>query len=59
MPSYASISPDKLARLLGTPRAPVIIDVREQDAFAADPRLIPTSLHLPYETAETGGKGAR
>lgn len=53
MPSYASISPDKLARLLGTPKAPVIIDVREQDALAADQRLIPTSLYLPYETAET------
>lgn len=53
MPSYASISPDKLVRLLGTPKAPAIIDVREQDALAADARLIPTSLHLPYETAQT------
>lgn len=53
MPSYASISPDKLARLLGTARAPAIIDVREQDAMAADSRLIPTSVHMPYETAET------
>jgi len=53
MPSYASISPDKLARLLGTPKAPVIIDVREPDAFAADARLIPTSLCLSHETAET------
>jgi rhodanese-related sulfurtransferase len=53
MPSYASISPDKLARLLGTARAPAIIDVREQDAMAADARLIPTSVHMPYETAET------
>jgi rhodanese-related sulfurtransferase len=53
MPSYASISPDKLVRLLGSPTAPIIIDVREDDALAADPRLIPTSLHLPYATAET------
>lgn len=51
MPSFASISPDKLARLLGTGRAPVIIDVRERDALEADPRLIPGSVHLPYETA--------
>jgi rhodanese-related sulfurtransferase len=53
MPSYASISPDKLVRLLGSAKSPVIIDVREDDALAADPRLIPTSLHLPYESAET------
>jgi rhodanese-related sulfurtransferase len=53
MPSYASISPDKLVRLIGSSKTPVIIDVREIDALAADPRLIPTSLHLPYEAAET------
>ncbi len=53
MPSYASISPDKLVRLLGSAKSPIIIDVREEDALAADPRLIPTSLHLPYETAGT------
>ncbi|MEO7221953.1 MAG: sulfurtransferase/chromate resistance protein [Devosia sp.] len=51
MPAYASISPDKLARLIGTPRAPLVIDVREADAFAADPRLIPGSQHFPYESA--------
>jgi rhodanese-related sulfurtransferase len=53
MSSFASISPDKLARLIGSPRAPVIIDVREDDALAADPRMIPTSVHMPFETAET------
>ena len=52
MPSYASIAPDKLARLIGTARLPIIIDVREDEALAADPRLIPTSTHLPYATAE-------
>lgn len=53
MPSYASISPDKLARLLGSAKAPVIIDVREREALNADQRLIPASLYMPYETAET------
>ena len=52
MPSYASIAPDKLARLIGTARSPIIIDVREDEALAADLRLIPTSMHLPYATAE-------
>ena len=53
MPSYASISPDKVFRLIGSAKTPVIIDVRESEAVAADPRFIPTSLNLPHETAET------
>jgi rhodanese-related sulfurtransferase len=31
----------------------VIIDVREDDALAADQRLLPTSVHLPYANAQT------
>jgi rhodanese-related sulfurtransferase len=41
MSSYTSISPDKLSRLIGTAHAPVLIDVRLDEDFAADPRLIP------------------
>ena len=52
MPSFASIAPDKLARLLGTARSPIIIDVREDEALGADKRLIPASVHLPYASAE-------
>jgi rhodanese-related sulfurtransferase len=52
MPSFASIAPDKLARLLGTARSPIIIDVREDEALDADRRLIPASVHLPYASAE-------
>jgi rhodanese-related sulfurtransferase len=52
MPSFASIAPDKLARLLGSARSPVIIDVREDEALDADKRLIPASVHLPYASAE-------
>lgn len=51
MPAFATISPDKLARLLGTPKSPVVIDVRDDGDFDADPRLIPTARHLPYRTA--------
>jgi rhodanese-related sulfurtransferase len=51
MASFASIAPDKLARLIGTPKSPLIIDVREDEALNADRRLIPTSLHLPYAGA--------
>jgi rhodanese-related sulfurtransferase len=41
MPSINTISPDKLARLIGTPRCPALLDVRPDEDFAADPRLIP------------------
>ena len=41
MPPFAAISPDRLARLLGTSRAPFVIDVRERHALDADPWFIP------------------
>ncbi|WP_407152046.1 chromate resistance protein ChrB domain-containing protein [Bradyrhizobium sp. ORS 86] len=39
--SYTSISSEKLVRLIGTANAPTLIDVRTDEDFAADPRLIP------------------
>jgi rhodanese-related sulfurtransferase len=41
MSSYTSISSEKLSRLIGTDKAPTLIDVRIDADFAADPRLIP------------------
>jgi hypothetical protein len=41
MSSYTSISSEKLARLIGTVKAPTLIDVHIDEDFAADPRLIP------------------
>jgi rhodanese-related sulfurtransferase len=41
MSSYSSISSEKLFRLIGTSSAPTLIDVRADEDFAADPRLIP------------------
>ena len=41
MSSYTSISSDKLFRLIGTANAPVLIDVRLDEDFSADSRLIP------------------
>jgi rhodanese-related sulfurtransferase len=43
MPSINSISVNQLARLIGTPKCPRLIDVRIDDDFALDPRFIPTS----------------
>jgi rhodanese-related sulfurtransferase len=39
-----TISIDKLVRLIGTPKCPELVDVREQDEFDADPRFIPSSV---------------
>lgn len=56
MPSYTSISVDKLSRLIGTPAAPVLIDVRTEDDFAADPRIIPGALRRSHETCAEWAK---
>ena len=44
MSSINTVSPDKLVRLIGTPRCPILIDVRTQEDFAADPRFIPGAI---------------
>lgn len=48
MSSYTSISPDKLFRLIGTPNAPRLIDVRIDEDFDADPRLIPGAVRRSH-----------
>src|SRR5262245_18293558 len=46
--SYTTISSDKLDRLIGTAGAPTMIDVRIDEDFAADPRLIPGAMRRSY-----------
>jgi rhodanese-related sulfurtransferase len=63
MPSLNAISIDKLARLVGTPACPVLIDVQTDEDFAADPRLIPGALRRPWAkvaewVGEFGGTSA-
>ena len=41
--AFSEISPPQLMRLLGTPEAPVLIDVISDDDFNLDPRLIPSA----------------
>lgn len=48
MSSFNAISVEKLARLMGTPSCPVLIDVRTGEDFAADPRLIPAGMRRSY-----------
>ncbi|MET3996118.1 MULTISPECIES: chromate resistance protein ChrB domain-containing protein [unclassified Bradyrhizobium] len=55
MSSYTTISADKLARLIGTANAPALIDVRTDEDFAADPRLIPGSIKFSHNNVPDWG----
>ena len=59
MSSINTISIDKLARLIGTPECPVLIDVQTDEDFAADPRLIPGAVRRPFRTVVRMGAGVR
>ncbi len=48
MASYNEISVPTLARLVGTPECPVLLDVRTEEDFQADPRSIPSSYRYNY-----------
>lgn len=52
MPQPNQITPAQLMRLIGTPEAPAIVDVRLPEDLAADPRLIPSSFHLAHDMAD-------
>jgi rhodanese-related sulfurtransferase len=52
MSSINSITSEKLARLIGTPKCPALVDVRADEDFAADPRLIPGSTRRPPSGVE-------
>jgi rhodanese-related sulfurtransferase len=57
MSSYTSISSDKLFRLIGTAKAPTLIDVRIDEDFAADPRLIPGATRHSYRDVQDWAGG--
>ncbi len=48
MPFPTEITITQLSRLIGLPDAPALIDVRTQDDFQADPRLIPGSIRKDH-----------
>jgi rhodanese-related sulfurtransferase len=50
MSSINSISPDKLARLIGVARCPALIDVRTDEDHESDPRLLPCTLRRRPES---------
>jgi rhodanese-related sulfurtransferase len=49
LPGPNAITPQQLARLVGTPDAPAVIDLRIAADFDADPRLIPGSERLAHD----------
>ncbi|MCZ8260414.1 MAG: sulfurtransferase/chromate resistance protein [Beijerinckiaceae bacterium] len=50
MPTEITVS--QLARLIGTPETPVVIDIRIDEDFAVDPRLIPGSSRRAFSTCQ-------
>ncbi|MCK0149567.1 sulfurtransferase/chromate resistance protein [Marivita sp. S6314] len=52
MASPTEITPAQLVRLIGTPNAPVLIDVRTDEDFAGDPRPIPGAVRHHYRDTD-------
>lgn len=53
MPGHNEISIDDLTPRIGTPHAPILIDVCIDEDFALDPRLVPGAVRHPFHTIET------
>jgi rhodanese-related sulfurtransferase len=53
MPSTTVITVPQLARLVGLPGAPAIIDVRMDDDFQVDPRILPASFRRDFAAVST------
>ena len=52
MPSTTAITVSQLSRLVGLPGAPVIVDVRIDEDFDADRRLLPASTRRDFSSGE-------
>ncbi|MCB2116168.1 MAG: chromate resistance protein [Rhodobacteraceae bacterium] len=52
MPGFNTLSVSQLARLVGTPDCPVLIDVRTDADFDAEPRLVPGSVRHRFDLVE-------
>ncbi|MFG1184341.1 chromate resistance protein ChrB domain-containing protein [Xanthobacter aminoxidans] len=55
MPSNTEITVAQLGRLVGLPTAPVIIDVRTDDDFAADRRMLPAARRRAHSAVAEWG----
>ncbi|MFC7688269.1 chromate resistance protein ChrB domain-containing protein [Paeniroseomonas aquatica] len=50
MPAPDTITTSQLSRLIGLPDAPLLLDVRTEDDYATDPRLLPASFRRDART---------
>jgi rhodanese-related sulfurtransferase len=57
MSAIYAIAPDKLARLIGTPSCPVIVDVRIDEDFDADPNLVPGAIRRSHHNVAEWSPG--
>ena len=55
MPSVTTITVSQFARLIGLPQAPAVADVRIDDDYRTDPRLLPGSVRRDYQATEQWG----
>jgi rhodanese-related sulfurtransferase len=53
MPSTTEITVQQLSRLVGLPDAPVLVDVRVEEDYQADPRLLPAARRRDFRTVPT------
>lgn len=53
MPQFGQITPAQAFRLIGTPDAPLFVDVRIAEDIAALPRVIPTARRIPHTAIAT------
>ncbi|WP_284163219.1 chromate resistance protein ChrB domain-containing protein [Frigidibacter sp. SD6-1] len=53
MPGFNFMTPVQLSRLIATPEAPVLLDLRTEEDFALDPHLLPCSLRARHEEVRT------
>lgn len=51
MPGFETMTTTQLARLIGTPQAPVLLDCRTDEDFAQTPALLPTARRLAHDQA--------
>ena len=59
MPGLNTITPKQLMRLIGTPDCPVLIDVRTDEDWQADPRYLPTARRLAHTQPAALSQAAR
>src|SRR6185295_6906477 len=52
MPSVTTITVSQFSRLVGIPQGPAVVDVRIDDDYRADTRLLPGSARRDYRTIE-------